>query len=76
MGQAARVAPYAPVADYPGRFYPAYGSYLWWNDCNRWTVDRLHAAGLARSGVGVIVPGQVPARLIGFERVGEGGTGH
>lgn len=65
----ARVAPFAPVAGYRGRFYPAYGDYLWWFDCNRWTVDRLAAAGLASGGRGVVWPGQVPARLRGFQPV-------
>ena len=52
-----------------GRFYPSHGQYLWWMDCNRWTVDRLTDAHLARGGRGVIFSGQVPARLIGFVRV-------
>lgn len=52
-----------------GRFYPAHGQYLWWTDCNRWTVDRLSDAHLARGGRGVIFSGQVPGRLIGFTRI-------
>jgi hypothetical protein len=52
-----------------GRFYPAHGQYLWWMDCNRWTVDRLTDVHLARGGRGVILSGQVPGRLIGFVRV-------
>lgn len=54
---------------FSGRFYPAQQSYLWWNDCNRWVVDRLAAAGLARGGRGVILSGQVAARLRGFRRI-------
>ena len=65
----ARVVPFAPVRGYDGRFYPAPGDYLWSSDCNRWTVDRLHAVGLARTGRGVIVASQVGARLEGFTRV-------
>lgn len=61
-----REPPYPPVPGYGGRFYPGRGSYLWWTDCNRWTVARLAEAGLARSGRGVIFSGQVPGRLIGF----------
>jgi hypothetical protein len=55
-----------PAPGYRGRFYPAHGKYLFWNDCNRWTVEQLHAAGLAESGVGVVLARQVPARLRGF----------
>jgi hypothetical protein len=65
----ARPDAFALVAGYGGRFYPAYGRYLWWNDCNRWTVERLHAAGLARGGRGVLFSGQVASRLSGFRRV-------
>ena len=63
-----REPPFTPVAGYPGRFYPAHGDYLWWFDCNRWTADRLAAAGLASGGRGVILSGQVGARLVGFTR--------
>lgn len=64
-----RAPAFQPVAGYPGRFYPAHGEYLWWFDCNRWTVDRLAAAGMARGGRGVVWSGQVHSRLIGFRRV-------
>ena len=59
---------YPPVKGYRGRFYPAHGYYLFWADCNRWTVDQLHNAGLAESGTGVILSQQVAARLRGFRR--------
>jgi len=64
-----RVQPFASVVGYSGRFYPAYGRYLWWDDCNRWTVERLASGGLARGGRGVFFSGQVEGRLIGFRRV-------
>ncbi len=64
-----RAPPDDPVAGYPGRFYDAYGSYLWTRDCNRWTVDRLAAAGLARPGGLVVLAGQVAGRLRGFRPV-------
>lgn len=64
-----RAAPYAPVRGYDGTFYPAPGDYIWSSDCNRWTVERLHAAGLARSGRGVLLASQVAGRLEGFTRV-------
>ncbi|GJG88990.1 hypothetical protein tb265_41710 [Gemmatimonadetes bacterium T265] len=67
----ARVAPAAAVPGYAGRFYDARGDYLWARDCNRWTVDRLRAAGLARPGAGVVFARQVPGRLVGFAPAAE-----
>ena len=64
-----RAPAFPAVSGYAGRFYPAYGRYLWFTDCNRWTVERLGSAGLARGGPGVIFSGQVAGRLIGFHRV-------
>lgn len=61
-----RVAPYSGHAGYAGRFFPADGRYLWTRNCNWWTVTRLRAVGLARSGAGVVFSGQVRARLDGF----------
>jgi hypothetical protein len=58
------------VKGYDGRFYPGYGTYFWWMDCNRWTVERLQAAGLAGSGRGVVLSGQIAPRLLGFTKVG------
>ena len=71
-GDQSRASAFAPARGYTGRFYPAYGRYLWWNDCNRWTADRLAEAGLARGGRGVIFSGQVAARLVGFGTVARG----
>ena len=64
-----RVPPYAPADGYAGRFYPSPDSYVWTRDCNRWTVERLAAAGLARGGRTVLFSGQVPGRLTGFSPV-------
>ena len=61
-----RVAPYASHVGYAGRFFPAYGRYLWTRNCNWWTVERLRSVGLARSGAGVVFSGQVGGRLRGF----------
>ena len=58
------------VRGYPGRFLPGVGRYLWWMNCNRWTVERLAAAGLAEGGRGVIFSGEVAGRLRGFTSVG------
>jgi len=58
---------FPPVPGYPGRFYASSERYLWWYDCNRWTVDRLARSGLATSGRGVLFSGQVAGRLQGFE---------
>ncbi len=64
-----RAPAFTTVAGYPGRFFPGTGSYLWWANCNRWTVDRLAAAGLADGGRGVIFSGDVAGRLSGFTAV-------
>jgi hypothetical protein len=61
-----RREPTPPVAGYRGRFYAATGRYLWTQDCNAWTVERLAAAGLARRGAFVVFSGQVAPRLVGF----------
>lgn len=67
-GDGTRLPPYAPVAGYAGRFYPAHGAYLWTRNCNWWTVIRLAAAGLAGRATGVVFTAQVPGRLRGFTR--------
>jgi hypothetical protein len=64
-----RVAPSGAVPGYAGRFYDANGRYLWANDCNRWTVERLATVGLADGGWRVVLSGQVGARLHGFAPV-------
>jgi len=64
-----RPVPFLQTPHDAGRFYPAHGQYLWWMDCNRWTVDRLSDAHLAKGGRGVILSGQVSRRLIGFTRI-------
>lgn len=68
-GTGERAAAFPAVSGYAGRFYPAHGRYLWLTDCNRWTVERLASAGLARGGFGVIFSGQVGSHLVGFHRV-------
>ena len=69
----ARAAPHRAVPYYRGRFYPGREFYLFWSDCNAWTVARLHEAGLAGSARGVFLEQQVPSRLRGFRRVADGG---
>src|SRR5262249_25477981 len=61
-----RVPPYSGDEGYAGRFFPAYGRYLWTRNCNWWTVERLRSVGLARSGAGVVFSGQVHGRLLEF----------
>jgi hypothetical protein len=63
-----RMPPYPPAAGYSGRFYPAYGDYLWTRNCNWWTVARLRTVGLAGRAAGVVLTAQVPGRLHGFKR--------
>jgi hypothetical protein len=64
-----RAAPFGVVVGYTGRFYPSPAKYLWTRDCNRWAVERLTAAGLARGGRGVFLSGQVAQHLVGFYSV-------
>jgi|RhiMetdeSRZDD1v2_1073273.scaffolds.fasta_scaffold05549_8 uncharacterized protein DUF2459 len=61
-----RVPAYPPAAGHAGRFYPAFGPYLWTRNCNWWTVVRLAAAGLAERPDGVVFSWQVGSRLRGF----------
>jgi len=63
-----RAAALPAVDDRAGRFYAGREFYIFWSDCNRWTVDRLHAAGLADAGTLVVVKQQVAGRLRGFQR--------
>ena len=58
---------FSAVPGYAGRFYASGERYLWWYDCNRWTVDQLARSGLATGGRGVVFSGQVAGRLRGFE---------
>ena len=64
-----RAAPYPIAAGYGGRFYPSPDEYLWTRDCNRWAVERLTSAGLARDGRGVLFARQVSRQLVGFHSV-------
>ena len=64
-----RVAPFPPMPGRAGRFYPGRECYIFWSDCNAWTVKCLRAAGLAGSSVLVVAEEQVPGRLRGFRRV-------
>jgi hypothetical protein len=61
-----RLSPYAATPGFGGRFYPAYGRYLWTRNCNWWTVMRLNAAQLAGGARGVVFSGQVKSRLSDF----------
>jgi len=65
-GDGRRLPPYPPAPGYAGRFYPGHGHYIFWSDCNAWTVARLRTVGLAGSPAGVIFSGQVAGRLRGF----------
>ena len=72
-----RVAAFRHAPGRAGRFYPGRECYIFWSDCNAWTVKCLGAAGLAGSSALVVAEGQVPGRLRGFRRLraGEGGRG-
>ena len=62
-----RTSMYPATSRYIGRFYASSAHYLWWHDCNFWTVERLNHAGLARTARGVILAGQVASRLVDFD---------
>ncbi|MFN2398665.1 MAG: DUF2459 domain-containing protein [Gemmatimonadaceae bacterium] len=64
-----RSEPYPPVAGYSGRFYPAREYYIFWFNCNAWTVERLRSAGAATSSNFVFTEQQVRGRLRGFSEV-------
>jgi len=66
LGRRAAVLP--AVDDRAGRFYPGREFYIFWSDCNKWTIDRLQAAGLAGAGTLVVFKQQVAGRLQGFRR--------
>ncbi|HVF09486.1 MAG TPA: DUF2459 domain-containing protein [Abditibacteriaceae bacterium] len=63
-----RAAALPAVHDRAGRFYAGREFYIFWSDCNKWTVDRLQAAGLADAGTLVVFKQQVAGRLRGFRR--------
>lgn len=65
-GDGSRLAPHPVVRGFAGRFYPAYGRYMWTRDCNWWTVTRLHAGQLAGTARSIVFSGQVISRLHGF----------
>jgi hypothetical protein len=65
----ARPAAFPPVPEYLGRFYPARDYYIFWNDCNAWTVRMLASAGIGTSPAFVFGEWQVSGRLIGFTRL-------
>jgi len=62
-----RPAPLASANTRTGRFYPGRECYIFWSDCNQWTVRRLAAAGLATSGMPIVFKQQVAGRLSGFK---------
>jgi hypothetical protein len=64
-----RRSPFPPVTGYIGRFYAARDYYIFWNNCNAWTVRMLSNAGCSTSADFVFSEGQVAGRLAGFQRV-------
>lgn len=64
-----RTEPHPPVAGYSGRFYPAREYYIFWFNCNAWTVERLRSAGVAGSSRFVFTEQQVKGRLWEFLEV-------
>jgi len=66
-----RALPYPAVAGYSGRFYPAREFYIFWFNCNAWTVERLRSAGAAGPSRFVFLEQQVRGRLRQFRKVSE-----
>ena len=65
----ARPPAFAPVEGYGGRFYPGRNLYIYWSNCNTWTVEKLQEAGIEASPLLVILKEQVGGRLGEFRRV-------
>ena len=65
-----RPAAFPPVDGYAGRFYPGREYYIFWQNCNEWTVRVLKEAGLGGEPAVVLLSGQVGGGLEGFERLG------
>lgn len=51
-------------------FYPSGEYYIWWNDCNAWTIRILQQADLAEASLGILFCQQVGGRLKGFRKAG------
>ena len=64
-----RPAPFPPAAGYAGRFYPGRESYIFWSNCNSWTLRALDRAGLGGTPHLVFFSPQVGGRLRDFERL-------
>ena len=65
------MSPFPTVNERAGRFYAGREFYIFWSDCNQWTVRRLAAVGLADSVVPVIFKQQVAGRLSGFQGIAD-----
>jgi hypothetical protein len=61
-----RPAAFPPVEGYGGRFYPGRDLYIYWSNCNTWTVEKLQESGIPVSPLLVILKEQVGGRLDGF----------
>ena len=64
-----RIEPHPQAAGSSDHFYPGREFYIFWADCNRWTVSQLQAVNLAGSNTLVFFDKQVAGRLRGFTPV-------
>lgn len=58
-----------PKNVYRGRFYEARPAYIFWRNCNSWTLNRLARADDAHSAFGVVTEKSAVERLRGFTLV-------
>ena len=63
-----RPAAFPPVEGYGGRFYPGRNLYIYWSNCNTWTVEKIQESGVRASPLLVILKEQVGGRLGEFRR--------
>ena len=68
-GDGARPAAFPPAEWYAGTFYPGRRYYIFWSNCNTWTLRALADAKLGGTRFPVMFEGQVGGALDGFERV-------
>lgn len=66
---ASRSEAFPAVSGYAGRFYPARERYIFWSNCNTWTLRMLRDAGYGGEPALVFLEPQVGGRLAGFTRV-------
>ncbi|NJK40237.1 MAG: DUF2459 domain-containing protein [Acaryochloridaceae cyanobacterium SU_2_1] len=62
-----RLAPYVYASRFKGRFYPGREFYIFWANCNGWTIHHLERLGIAEKGGPILLAEQVGPSLEGFQ---------